>query len=33
MELTVDLLKNLNNIRQNATIYVHAYHYTEVYWQ
>ncbi|EPH4538852.1 hypothetical protein ACS106_003612 [Escherichia coli] len=29
MELTADLLKNLNNIRQNATIYVHAYHYTD----
>lgn len=29
MELTVDLLKSLNNIRQNATIYVHAYHYTD----
>ncbi|MCC5152501.1 hypothetical protein [Escherichia coli] len=28
MELTADLLKSLNNIRQNATIYVHAYHYT-----
>lgn len=29
MELTADLLKSLNNIRQNATIYVHAYHYTD----
>ena len=29
MELTANLLKSLNNIRQNATIYVHAYHYTD----
>lgn len=29
MELTADLLKSLNNIRQNSTIYVHAYHYTD----
>ncbi|MEK8874059.1 hypothetical protein P2P31_24120 [Escherichia coli] len=29
MELTADLLKSLNNIRQNATIYVHAYHHTD----
>ena len=29
MELTADLLKSLNNIRQNATIYVHSYHYTD----
>ncbi|MGM6804018.1 hypothetical protein ABOB44_24925 [Escherichia coli] len=29
MKLTADLLKSLNNIRQNATIYVHAYHYTD----
>ncbi|HHO2449977.1 TPA: hypothetical protein ACRUOG_001897 [Escherichia coli] len=27
MESTAELLKNLNNIRQNATIYAYAYHY------
>ncbi|WP_252370487.1 hypothetical protein [Escherichia coli] len=29
MVLTTDLLKSLNNIRQNATIYVHAYKYAD----
>ena len=29
MELTADLLKGLNNIRQNAAIYVHSYNYTD----